>query len=281
MEKITLQSPLGLIAGNGAFPIEFVQNARARSLGVVVLAHIGETDPQIEKIATRCVWVKFGQLGRIIDVFLKNGVKQAALAGGIRRVNLFGGVKFDLTALGVIARLASRKDDSALRGIAAEIERHGITIIPANLLLEQSVPKAGLLSKRELSADELKDALVGFEAAREIGKLDIGQTVVVNQGLITAVEAIEGTDLALKRAGELARGKGGVVVKLCKPQQDLRFDLPTVGPKTIELMRLGGLTAIVLEAGRSLMLDPVEVIRCADAAKIAVLAVEAREGLLR
>ena len=274
-----LHSPIGLIAGSGSFPVEFVQNARARGLEVVVLAHVGEASPELEGLAGRCVWIKIGQLGKIIEVLRSAGVTQAAFAGGLRRVRLFGGIKFDLTGLAMMSRLSSFKDDAVLRGAAEELERHGISVIAASLLLEKSVPRAGVLTRRSLSAAEAADALVGFEAARALGRLDIGQTVAAHQGVVTAVEAVEGTDAALARAGEVTRGAGGVVVKLCKPQQDVRFDLPTIGVTTIERMSAARLTALVIEAEKSIVLDPLEVVRRADQAKIALVAVREKEDL--
>ena len=145
------------------------------------------------------------------------------------------------------------------------------------MLLDKSVPQAGCLTSRDLSPEERKDASLGYDAAKTIGRLDIGQTVVAFEGLITAVEAVEGTDSALLRAGELAHRRGGVVVKLCKPQQDLRFDLPTIGEKTIHAMAKGGLTALVVEAGKTMMLDPVAIVREANKTNIAIRVVEGVE----
>lgn len=258
-----LQSPLGLIAGNGSFPIEFARQAKKRGLEVIAVAHSGETDPQLEKLVSRCVWVKVGELGKLLDTFTSSAVRQVAFAGGISRVNLFGGVKLDLRAVAMISRIGSVKDDAILRGVAGELEKLGIAIVSAGVLLDQITLSAGCLTRRQLSLAEAGEARIGWQACRAIGGIDIGQTIVVSQGVVVAVEAVEGTDAAIRRGGELA-GKGCVVVKLCKPGQDTRIDLPTIGVKTIETMALTGATALVLEAKKSVVLDPDAVAREAN-----------------
>ena len=285
-----LSSPIGLVAGNGNFPLEFVEHARARGLEVVVVAHTGETDPRIEELAAHCCWIRVGQIGRLLRTFIKNRVKQAAFVGGIRRTRLFSGVRLDFKALSILARVGSVRDDRILRGVAEELERNGIEVFGASLLLEKSVPARGLLTRRGLTPAERQDARVGWEAAKAVGALDIGQTVVVYQGAVVAVEAIEGTDAAVLRAGQLGgtagkvlgregRAAGLVVVKLVKPHQDVRFDLPAAGPGTIETMQQAGATALVLEAGRAVMLKPQETIAAANEAGIAVVALAGCEDL--
>jgi DUF1009 family protein len=274
----SLTSPIGLIAGNGTFPFEFATNARARGLEVVAVAHVGETDPELEKIVKSCTWIKVGEVGRLIKVFNKAGVRQAAFAGGITKVRLFGGIKLDLRGIKVLSRVRSTNDDSILRGVAAEIESSGVSIVAASVLLEKSLPAGGVLTHRRPLGAELKDGIQGWIAAREIGRLDIGQAVVVVRGAVAAVEAIEGTDAMIARAHQLA-GNGGVLVKICKPDQDLRFDLPTIGLKTIENANRSGITAIFIEAGRTLMLDPDGVVRAANRAGIAIVAAGSLEEL--
>lgn len=265
-----LSSPIGLVAGNGIYPIQFAERARELGLDVIVVAHKGETDPAIERFASVCTWIKVGQLGKLIRTFTSHRVKQATFAGGIKRINIFKGVRLDLKALSLIARLGSVKDDVLLRGIASELERLGISVIGAHLVLDKSVPTAGILTRRGLSEDELKNATVGWEAATAIGRLDIGQTVITNGGVVVAVEAVEGTDQAIRRAGELS-GAGSVVVKLAKPQQDLRLDLPAVGPDTITSMREAGASALVIQSGRALLLDPQEIITRANSSGISIV----------
>jgi DUF1009 family protein len=268
-----LCSPVGLIAGNGSFPVEFASGAKEAGLKVVAVAHIGETDPRLTEAVSDCLWIKVGELGRVLDFFKQHGVQQAAFAGGIKRINLFGGVKLDLKAIALLARIRSVKDDVLLRGVASELENIGIDVFSAHLFLRNSLPIAGPLTRRGLSVAERRDAIIGWEAAKQIGLAEIGQSVVVNKGMVVAVEAVEGTDGCIERAGQLV-GNGCTVVKCSKPQQDLRLDLPTIGPKTVDVMRKAGATALVIEAGRCLILDREETVRLADAAGISIVAFE-------
>jgi DUF1009 family protein len=273
-----LRSPVGLIAGNGTFPREFARRARAAGLNVVALAHRGETDPALADEVDTCLWVRVGQLGKIIRQLRVHGVRQVALAGGISRVRLFGGVRLDWRGAALVARLRSVRDDVVLRGIAAELERSGLTVFSAALLLDKGLAPEGTLTRRQLPDDRVADARIGWEAAKAIGALDIGQTVVVADGLVVAVEAVEGTDRAIARAHELG-GRNLVVVKVCKPHQDERLDLPTIGRGTIERCTAAGVVALVIEAGRTIILEPDEVVRAADAAGIAIVAVSGPPAL--
>lgn len=274
-----LLSPIGLVAGNGTFPLEFVKNAKSHGLDVVVVAHQGETDREIERQVKHCEWIKVGQLGKIFATFKRHGVRQVAFAGGIVREKLFGGVKLDLKALALLAKIRSVKDDAILRAVARELELGGMSVFAASVLLSESVVRAGSLTKRQLSEEEVSDALIGWEAAKTMGRLDIGQTVVVAQGLIVAVEAVEGTDATIRRAGQLVKG-GGVVVKVLKPQQDQRIDLPTVGPNTIHILKEAKIDALVLEADRTIMLQPTEVVALANRAGIAIRAIHSPDELM-
>jgi UDP-2,3-diacylglucosamine hydrolase len=242
------------------------------------VAHRGETDPRLESVARCVTWVRVGQLGKTLSTLKRSGVKEVTFAGGITRVSLFGGVRLDLKAIALIARTGSVKDDVILRAIAGEFEREGIRVIAAHRFLNKSVPTEGPLTTRTLSPEERSDAAIGWEAALAIGRLDIGQTVVVTGGVVTAVEAVEGTDRAIRRAGELA-GRGGVVVKLPKPQQDRRLDLPAVGPGTIDTMIAAGATALVVESRGAVFIDPQGVISRAERAGIAVAAFDSLESL--
>jgi hypothetical protein len=266
-----LSSPIGVIAGNGIFPIEVARAARERGLTVVAVGHRGETNPMLEGEVDELKWIKVGQLGKIISFFRSKGVKHAALAGGISRIKLFGGVNLDWRGAALVARLRSIKDDVILRGVAEELEREGVVVFGASLLLERSLASHGLLTRRGLSVEERRDAVLGWEVAKAIGALDIGQTVVAAGGLIVAVEAVEGTDRAIERAHSLA-GKGLVVVKVCKPQQDQRLDLPTIGRETIATCGRSGVSAVVIEAGKTVILEPDEVIREADRLGLAIVA---------
>jgi len=271
---VIIRSPLGIIAGNGSFPLEIARNAASRGIQTRAALHIGESDTRLPGEVGKSIWLRVGQLGAIIKFFKKEGVTDVVFAGGIRRIKLFGGVKLDLRGLSLIARLASKKDDAVLRGVASEIEREGMRVVAPHLLLQKSLAQQGVLSRRDLTPSEIADAKVGFAVARTSGDLDIGQTVVSFDGVVVAVEAVEGTDRTLERAGDLTSKRGGVVVKLCKRHQDIRLDLPTVGLGTIETMAKAGLTALVLEAGKTIILDPLETIAAANEAGIAVVAYE-------
>lgn len=273
VSKHDLQSPIGLVAGSGDFPRQVAVRARAAGLRVVAVAHRGETDPGLEAEVDECLWVRVGQLGKVISFLRSHSVRHAAFAGGIARVKLFQGARPDWRGAALLARLRSVRDDVLLRGVAEELERDGISVFGAEVLLDEVLPKVGALTKRSLSADERRNALIGWEVAKSVGALDIGQTVITAGGLVVAVEAVEGTDRAIERAHELA-GENLVVVKVSKPQQDARLDLPTIGPKSIEVMARCGVSALVIEAGKTIVLDPDRVVREADRADIAIEAFE-------
>jgi DUF1009 family protein len=273
-----LSSPIGLVAGNGQFPLEFAENARARGLKVETVALKGEADKRIETISESTTWVSVGQLGKLIRSLKKRGVRQVAFAGGVTRVNFVDGFRIDWVGLRMLSKLRSFNDDSIMRGIISTVESGGIQVIGASVLLEKSVPKVGVLTKRGLSKDELANARIGWEAARTTGTLDIGQSIVMRNKTIIAVEAVEGTDATIRRAAAV-RGEGGVLVKLAKPIQDLRIDLPAVGVRTIELMHENRITALVVEAGKAIMLDPQGIIEAANRLGIAIVAAESVEQL--
>ena len=261
---------IGLIAGNGRFPIIFAENARRLGYAVTAVAHVGETEPELEKHVERIHWIKIGQLNKLIKAFKEDGVRQAVMLGGIKKTHVFTTVRPDLRTLAIASRLRAYKDDAILREFAAELEGEGITIRESTFGLDGILVEDSPLTKRRPTKKEWDDIRYGWDVAREIGRLDIGQCVVVKDRVIVAVEAVEGTDRAIRRGGELA-GAGVVVVKRCKPQQDLRFDLPAIGPKTIQVMASVKATALAVEAGRSVLLDRQEMIHQAEQAGIAVV----------
>jgi DUF1009 family protein len=260
---------IGLIAGKGKFPLLFAQAARSHGVEVVAAAHRGETDPALAALVKELHWVYVGQLGKIIRIFKEAGVHRAVMAGGISRGRLFREFRPDLRALSVVRRAGAGKDDRLLRAVAEELETEGITIAPSTLFLDDLLAPSGQISRRAPSPEELEDMEFGVRVAREIGALDIGQCVVVRRQVVVALEAIEGTDETIRRGGKLA-GPGAVVVKVSKPEQDLRFDVPAVGLDTIAAMREVKAAVLAVEAGKTLIFERPEMLQAAAQAKIAV-----------
>lgn len=261
---------LGLIAGNGRFPIIFADNARKLGYHVSAVAHEGETDPELANHVDRIHWIKIGQLNKLINAFKDDQVHQAVMLGGIKKTHVFTTVRPDFRTLALATRLALWKDDDILRELAKELEKEGITICESTFGLEGILAEEGTLTARKPSEKEWEDVRYGWDVAYDIGRLDIGQCVVVKDRMVVAVEAVEGTDEAIKRGGQLAKA-GAVVVKRCKPQQDLRFDLPAVGPRTIDIMASVNASVLAVEAGRTIFLDRDLMLEKAKAARIAVV----------
>lgn len=261
---------IGLIAGNGRFPIIFAENARRLGYTVSAIAHQGETAPELEQHVERIHWIKIGQFNRLIKALKEDGVRQAVMVGGIKKTHVFTTVRPDLRALALASRLRRWKDDDILREIAAELEGEGIRIRESTFGLQGLLAEEGVLTKHSPSKQQWDDVRYGWEVAKEVGRLDIGQCVVIKNRVVVAVEAVEGTDETIRRGGTLA-GDGAVVVKRCKPQQDLRFDLPAVGPATIETMQSVKASVLALEADRSVLLDREEMLRLAARAGIAIV----------
>ena len=262
---------IGLIAGNGNFPIAFARAAKLKGMQVIAVAHEGETLPELAKLVDGIYWVKVGQLGKIIQIFKEQGVVDVLMAGGIKKTRLFGNTLPDLRGMALLAKMVHKKDDSLLRGVADELESEGIVVRESTLYLDSIVAQRGVLSKRKPAKDERRDIEFGWQTAKEIGRLDIGQTVVLKDQVILAVEAIEGTDEAIRRGGKLC-GQGAVVVKVCKPQQDLRFDLPAIGTGTIRSMQEVNASCLAIEAAKTIILERETVVHDADRAGITIIA---------
>lgn len=264
------QMKIGLIAGNGNLPGLFVEAATRKGHVVVAVGHVGETVERLKESVSAFRWVKVGQVGAILSFFRNNGVTHVAFAGGIRRPKLFGGVKLDAVGLKIVARARSMRDDALLREIAHEFELNGLAVVAPTDILKECLAHADLFGSRSLDERERKDAILGWEVAERLGELDVGQAVVVFEGLVVALEAIEGTDAMIERAGKLTAGRGGVLVKIAKPNQDLRLDLPTVGEETIHRLSQAGITAMVLQEEKSLVLNPLVVAQKIREKKLAV-----------
>ena len=264
----------GLIAGNGRFPFLVLEAARSQGIDMVVAAIKEETSPDIERQARTVHWLSLGQLGKLIKTFKAEGVNKAIMAGQVKHKQIFSGILPDLKMMQVLASLATRNTDSLIGAVARVLEDEGIHLVESTLFLEPLLPKPGVLTKRPPSEDEQKDLEYGYKLARELGRLDVGQTVVVADAACVAVEAMEGTDAVIQRAASLANGRALRVVKLAKPNQDLRFDVPVIGIPTVEVLRRSGATAMAIEAGKTLMIDRDELLREADAAAITIVARE-------
>ncbi len=272
LPQVTHGERIGLIAGNGRFPIIFADNARKLGYHVSAVAHEGETEPELAGHVDRIHWIKIGQLSKLIKAFKEDKVHQAVMLGGIKKTHVFTTVRPDFRTLAMATRLALWKDDDILREFAKELEREGIAICESTFGLEGILVEEGTLTARAPSEKEWEDIRYGWEVAHDIGRLDIGQCVVIKDRVVVAVEAVEGTDGAIKRGGDLAK-EGAVVVKRSKPQQDMRFDLPAVGPRTIEVMASVKASVLAIEAGRTILLDREIMLEKAKSARIAIVGI--------
>lgn len=245
---------LGIIAGNGRYPILLTGAARARGVKrIAIVGFSGETAPEVEKLADHYTRLRVGQLGGLCNYFRDQGITQAIMAGQITPGNLFDLLP-DLKGALLLTRLKERNAETIFSAIADELKKAGVELLPATTFLEDSLPEPGHIAGPKLSSHQLADVALGFRVAKEISRLDIGQSVVVKKGTVVAVEAFEGTDAAMERGGRL--GKGGVVlVKVSKPNQDFRFDVPVIGTRTMEQARDSGVNVIACEARCTLLLD--------------------------
>lgn len=260
----------GLIAGNGQFPFLVVDGARKAGASLVVVAIREETDKRIDEVADTVKWVSIGQLGKMIDFFKKEGVEKAMMAGQVKHVQIFSGALPDVRMLKMLWNLPKRNTDSLIGGVADEMAKEGIELIDSTYFIKDHLAPLGPITKRVPNDVEKGNIEYGLHIASEIARLDLGQTIVVRAKACVAIEAMEGTDLTIQRAGELAKGKL-TVVKVAKPDQDMRFDVPVIGVPTIEYMLAAGATCISVTAGKTLIFDREETVRLADRNKIAMI----------
>ncbi len=264
--------PMGLIAGRGVYPFEWIEAARAAGVPRIAAAGFeGETEPRLATHADQTAWMRVGQLGRLIRFFQDAGVKKAVMAGQIRPRNLFE-LRPDLRALLLLARLQKRNAESLFGAIAAELAAAGVELQPATLFLEKNLAQPGWRIGPPPKARALRDAAYAFSIAKEVSRLDIGQTVVVRDGTVLAVEGFEGTNDALRRGGALGR-RGVVAAKVSKPNQDMRFDVPVIGPRTVEVAAEAGAALLAVEAGKTLLLERHRLSDLASARRVTVLAI--------
>jgi DUF1009 family protein len=272
---------IGIIAGGGQFPLLFARAVRRHGLKVYAAAHKGETDETLADQVDALQWVRLGQLGKIIDFFKKEGVIKTVFIGSITKTNIFRDVRPDLKGLGLWNKIDIKQDDSILRAIADRLAKDGIEVVASTSYVPELLFPQGILTRKKLTKEQKNDIVFGWKIARAMGGLDIGQCVVVRNQTVLAVEAIEGTDAAIRRGGTLGKEKA-VVVKLKKPNQDLRFDLPAVGEKTIVSMLEVKAAVLAVEAGYALFFDRESVIQAADAAGLVVVGVtESASGELQ
>jgi DUF1009 family protein len=258
---------LGLIAGNGVFPLEVARTARERGIKVIAVAHLNESDRALDSVAAEVTWIKVGELQKIIDVFKSAGVSEAAMAGGISRARLKDSFAPDARALKMLAAIGRFSDDAVLRGVAGEVESEGIKMIDPVPIIEHWLARAGVGAGPEPTPAQIRDLELAFAVARRLGSYDIGQTVAVRDGMVAAVEALEGTDAALRRAAALV-GAGLVVAKAAKPGQDMRFDRPAIGPATVQLLAEIGAAMLGVEAEVALILERDRTLELASAKNV-------------
>jgi DUF1009 family protein len=261
---------VGLIAGNGRFPLIFARTARAEGVTVVAVAHEGETLPELRELLPDTTWIKVGELGRLIATLRVAGVECAVMAGGIRKATLLEHFAPDERAQRMLQRLTDFGDDAILRGLAAEIESEGIPVVESTLFLSSLLTPLGTLTASGPSEAQWRDIRRGAAVAKALGRFDVGQSVVVRGGIVLAVEAIEGTDATIRRGAR----PGAVVVKMSKPQQDLRFDVPAVGPDTVDVCADCGIAVLALEVGKTLLLDKEELLHKAAGTGLVIVGID-------
>ncbi len=278
-----MSEKLGLIAGNGRFPFLVLEAAKGRGMEVVVAAIKEETFPEIEKAGAAAVhWMSLGELSKLIETFRREGVERAVMAGQVKHKQIFSSIRPDWRLAKLLLSLGSRNTDSLIGAVAKVLADEGITLISSTELLEPLLAKPGVLTRRRPTEQETKDVAYGRDVARHLAQYDIGQTVVVAGAACVAVEAMEGTDATIERAGHIMESlthegdastlaRDLVVVKVAKPNQDMRFDVPVIGVKTIETMQRANATCLAIDPGKCLLIDGDAIIDAADKAQIAIL----------
>lgn len=266
------QSKIGLIAGNGRFPFLVLEGARREGIELAVAAIKEETDPAIENIARTVEWVSVGHLGKLIKFFKREGVTRAIMAGQVKHVQIFKlNALPDLRMARMLARLKRRNTDALIGAVADELESEGVTLIDSTTFLQPLLAREGVLTGRAPNKREMADIEYGLSVATELARLDLGQTIVVKSEAVVALEAMEGTDATIRRASELVRGRPLTVVKVAKPNQDMRFDVPVIGLDTVETLRACNVTAMSITADKTLIFDRDETIATADRNRVAII----------
>ena len=266
----------GLIAGNGDFPFLVLEGARSRGIEMAVIAIREEASAELERVAKRLHWVSLGELSRTIELLHQEGVKHAVMAGQVKHNKIFSAIRPDWRLAKLLFSLPAKNTDSLIGAIARVLGEEDIELVDSTKFLGPLLPQPGVLTRRAPNSSEAADIAYGHKVARQIAGLDLGQMVVVRDCACVAIEAMEGTDETIERAARITGGQKLVVVKVSKPVQDMRFDVPVIGFKTIEVMRRSNATALAIDAGRTLLFDRNELIRAADDAEIAIEAFAAK-----
>ena len=264
---------IGLIAGNGQFPIIFSKKAKNKGIKVYAVAYNNETDPEIEDYVEKIIWIHVGQIKRLLSFLKKHTISEAVMLGGIKKTRIFSDIKPDLKAISIFRRIKNTHDDNILKTFANVLEDEGIKIKSSIFLLPELLAKEGCWTKRKPTKDEFSDINFGWHIAKEIGRLDIGQCIVAGKGSILAVEAIDGTDSTITRGGELGQGNA-VAIKIIKPNQDTRFDIPAIGKQTIQTMYESKVKVLAIEAEKTIVFDKEEMIKKANDYKISIIALK-------
>jgi len=263
---------IGLIAGNGKFPLIFAKAAKGKKVKLIACAIKGETDPELEKEVDKLQWISLGELERLSSFFKENGIKEAVMAGQVRLARLLNEkIDFDNSSRNILKNAPDFRGDTLMEAIGSWLDTQGIKLIPSSSYLEHLLAEKGPLTRAEPTVHDLSDIELGKQLARTVADKRIGQTVVVKNGIILAVEAIEGTDAAIKRGVELG-GKDVIVVKMAREGHDMKFDLPVIGIKTLEVLKLG-VKVLAIEAGKTIVFDKEELIKGANEAGIAIIAI--------
>src|SRR5512140_3174348 len=270
--------PLGMIAGNGRFPVLALEAARKAGMEVVAIAIKEEASPEIEKLAVRCHWISLGALSKLIDICKQEGIRQVMMCGQVRHVKIFSSIVPDWRLVKLLASLEAKNTDALIGGVAKILADEGITLADSTLLLKDLLAPAGVLTRRKPTPEEERDIEYGRRIAAALSEHDIGQSVAIAERACVAVEAMEGTDAMLRRAASLVDGKPLRLVKGSRRRKHMLYDVPVIGPQTIAVMRATGATALAIDAGRTLLIDRAELLRQADAGSISIVASEVSES---
>lgn len=265
---------IGIIAGGGRFPLMVAESARKQGHRIVAVAHRGDTDPALADRVDHIVWINLGKFGQLMSALKKHGVQKALMAGTITKRRMFSKVRPDLKGLTLMSKIAIFHDDGILRAVGRELEKEGIDMISSTYFMPELLAPPGCLTKKKPTKKEREDIEFGWQVAKELGRLDIGQCVVVRSKTVLALEAMEGTDETILRGGRLAKEKA-VVIKVSKPNQDLRFDMPAVGLRTVETMSKVKASALAVESGKTLLFDKSAMVGYANSSRISIVS---REG---